>query len=494
MWRGATPAATNVGQVDSASVGCAMYLSGCLRIRAPELLALGRRRGRADQHAVTPGAMNLLHDQLVQVREHVVPLLGDIGLEGRHVRQHRLLAQVEADHLRHERIDRLVVGDAGADRVRKRDAAGAIGGEQPGHAELRIGPERARVEEVVVDAPVDHVDALRSARRLHVDGVVADEQILALDQLDAHLLREEAVLEVRGVVRAGGQDCDRRLVAAIRGNRPQVLEQQVGIVLHRPDRLRREQLGKQPHHHLAVLEHVRHAGRHAKVVLEDEELAAVGAHEIDAGDVRVDAAGDVHALHLAAVLRVAEHALGRDHALVQDALLVIDVAEECVQRRDPLLQPALEHGPFVRRNDPRNEIERNQPLGARVLAVDGERDADAVERALRLLALLRDLVRRRPAEPVREIPVMGANGPVRGLHFVVGSVRQGVTGPMGLGPSANRAPARKSLAAHTFTAVWASKFPILHRFRAKKALRACIIVLDETWTNVRSMFDRGRSP
>ena len=41
----------------------------------PELLALGCRRGRPDQHAVAARAMDLLDDELVQMVEHVVALL-----------------------------------------------------------------------------------------------------------------------------------------------------------------------------------------------------------------------------------------------------------------------------------------------------------------------------------------------------------------------------------------------------------------------------------
>ena len=103
----------------------------------------------------------------------------------------------------HERIDRLVVGDAGADRVGERDVAGAVGVQQPRHAEQAVGPEGERVEEVVVDAPVDDVDALQPARRAHEDAVPVDDEVARLDELDAHLPREERVLEVRRVVDAG---------------------------------------------------------------------------------------------------------------------------------------------------------------------------------------------------------------------------------------------------------------------------------------------------
>ena len=76
--------------------------------------------------------------------------------------QDRLLGQVEADHVLDERIDRLVVGDAGADGVGQRDVAGAVGLHQVGHAEQAVGPERLGIEEVVVEPAVDDVDPLRA--------------------------------------------------------------------------------------------------------------------------------------------------------------------------------------------------------------------------------------------------------------------------------------------------------------------------------------------
>ena len=42
-----------------------------------------------------------------------------------------VFAQVVADHCRHERVNRLVVGDAGADGIGQRYIAGAIGIDSP---------------------------------------------------------------------------------------------------------------------------------------------------------------------------------------------------------------------------------------------------------------------------------------------------------------------------------------------------------------------------
>ena len=168
--------------------------------QAAELLALLRGRGGADQHPVAARLVDRLDDQLLEVVEHVREVVGIGRVEGRHVAEDRLLAEVEADHLRHVRVDRLVVGDAGADRVGERHVAGAIGVEQAGHAEQAVLAEGERVEEVVVDAPVDDVDALHAPRRAVEDAVAVDDEIARLDDLDAHLAAEERVLEVRRVV------------------------------------------------------------------------------------------------------------------------------------------------------------------------------------------------------------------------------------------------------------------------------------------------------
>ena len=227
------------------------------------------------------------------------------------------------------------------------------------------------------------------------------------------------MLEVGRVVDAGREHRHFRLLRPGRRHGAQVLEQQVRIVLDRPDRLGGEKLREQAHHHAPVLEHVRHARGHAQVVLEHVVGAFVGAHQVDPGDVGVNAAGHVDALHLAPVLRIGQHAFDRYDPRLEDVLLVVDVVQEEVQRLHPLLEAPLQDAPLARRNDPRHEVERDQPLRARVLAVDREGDADAVEGAFRLLALLRDLLGRGALEPVGESLVMGPQGAIGSAHLIV---------------------------------------------------------------------------
>ena len=99
---------------------------------------------------------------------------------------------------------------------------------------------------------------------------------------------------------------------------------------------------------------------------------------------------------------------------------MIDIVEEQIQRAHPLHQSRLEPRPLVGGNDSRHEIEWNQSFGTRLLAIDGERDADAMEDALRFATLLRDAVRRRPLEPVGERAIVGTQRTFRGTHFVEG--------------------------------------------------------------------------
>ena len=140
--------------------------------------------------------------------------------------------QVEPDHVVDERVDGLVVGDAGADRVGQRDVARPVGAHQAGHAEQAVGAEDLGIEEIVVDPAVDDVHALRAARRFEEDLLVVDEQVRPQDQLDAHVPGEEAVLEVSGVVRPGREQYDAGRVAGLRrGDAQQGFAQPLRIIL-----------------------------------------------------------------------------------------------------------------------------------------------------------------------------------------------------------------------------------------------------------------------
>jgi hypothetical protein len=341
-----------------------------------------------------------------------------------HVADHGRLAEVEADHVRHVGVDGLVVGDARADGIRDGDASLPIRGEQSRHPEHGVRPKHQRIEEVIVDAAVDDIDPLRALGGAHVHRLVAHEQVLPFDQLDAHLLREEGVLEIGAVVGAGGQQHHGGIGDTGRGDAAQVFEQHLGIALDGGDAVLGEELGEQPHHHLAVLEHVGDARGHAQIVLEHPELAGIVADDVDARDVRVDAAGDVDALHFRAVLGIAEHLLGGNDAGLQDLLVMVDVVDEGVEGADALLEAVLETNPLLGRKHPGHDVERDQPFGAFFLAVDRERDTDAVEEGVRLGALLRQALGGLSLQPLGVTPVVGARRTTVRIHFIIGGIDQ----------------------------------------------------------------------
>jgi hypothetical protein len=94
-------------------------------------------------------------------------------------------------------------------------------------------------------------------------------------------------------------------------------------------------------------------------------------------------------------LLVGQHLLGRNDPGLDDALLVIEVGEEHVQRLDPLDTAALDNAPFAGGNAARNGVEGNQALCALLVAVEREGDPGAVEQQIGLASpLCQQLVRR----------------------------------------------------------------------------------------------------
>ena len=235
----------------------------------------------------------------------------------------------------------------------------------------------------------------RPGGRPHVDDVVVDQEVAAFDERDAHLAGQERVLEVGGVADARRQHDEGRIGDVRRRQRAQRRQQRLAVVRDRADLVAIEQ----PRHHalgdLAVGEHVGHAARHPQVVLEHDEPAVLEAHEVGAGDRDVDVAMHADAAHLAAVVPAAVDQLARHDAFGEDPALVVDVLQEQVDRRQALRQAAVERPPLRGGDDPRQQVERKDALGALLVAVDREGDALGQEGLVGL-----DLAQRR-ARPAR---------------------------------------------------------------------------------------------
>ena len=103
-------------------------------------------------------------------------------------------------------------------------------------------------------------------------------------------------------------------------------------------------------------------------------------------------------------MRVAVDEVGRDDAGLDAFLRAVDVGEEGVERRDALLQAALERDPFRLGQHARDDVEGDQPLGRLVVAVDREGDADAAEEQLGLAAAGVEDLGGRLVEPLLQVP------------------------------------------------------------------------------------------
>ena len=66
-------------------------------------------------------------------------------------------------------------------------------------------------------------------------------------------------------------------------------------------------------------------------------------------------------------------------AVGDDPPRAVDVVDESVDRPHPLLEPGREPRPFARGEDARDDVERDDPLGRLLVAIDGEGDAEAAE-------------------------------------------------------------------------------------------------------------------
>ena len=270
----------------------------------------------------------------------------------------------------------------------------AVGIEEAGHTQARVLAESERVEEIIVDAAVDHIHALKARGGTHIDYVVVHQEIAALDQFDAHLPRQECVLEI-GRVENARREQARLSARAARGTgwsqSAQRGQQSLRVVIDGQTRSRGTAWGK-PLQHFPVRQYVRYAAGNAQIVFEEGKAAVGQTDEIGAADTDVDSARNVESAHFAAEVAAPVHQFARDDTFRQDPSLVIDVFEEQVQGGEALGQAVLDLAPLCVWNDPRQQIVGEYALGALFVAIDPEGDALMQEREVgRLLALAKFL-------------------------------------------------------------------------------------------------------
>ena len=81
------------------------------------------------------------------------------------------------------------------------------------------------------------------------------------------------------------------------------------------------------------------------------------------------------AAHFAAVLGATAHHVGRNHTVVDDACLPVDILQKAVQGRQALRQADFKMFPLGGRQDPGQTVDRDNPLVGFGIPVDSEGDA-----------------------------------------------------------------------------------------------------------------------
>ena len=195
---------------------------------------------------------------------------------------------------------------------------------------------------------------------------------------------------------------------------------------HRGHPVLTEQVGKQPHHHLAIFQHVTHATGHAQVVFKNVVLTValrIGrANNVNAADVRINVAGYIDPHHLGTELRILEDLLGRHNASLENVLTVVDVVNKAVKRRDALHQTFFHGGPLVSWNDAGNQVKGNQAFGARSVfvfgTVDSKGDTDPAKNHFSLGASRLHRLSTLARKPVLVTLIMRAHAVCAGVHFI----------------------------------------------------------------------------
>ena len=262
------------------------------------------------------------------------------------------------------------------------------------------------------------MDGFQAFRRAHEHARVTHHEIATLDNLDAHLPREVGVLEVGGVRRARREQHHRGVGHTGGCDVLEHLQQLARIILHWPHADGLEHMRERALHRAAIFQNVTYAGRTTPVVFQHEVLPLLIANQIRAADVDVNILRHIEVHELAAKMFSRKNVVRRDDAVLQNFLLVIDVVQKQIQRRDALREAALDHLPFLRGNDARQKVEGKNFLRARRVTIDVEGHALPHERQIHGLPLVIELLRCERLEQFAEARIMRLHRAIAGGHLI----------------------------------------------------------------------------
>ena len=112
--------------------------------------------------------------------------------------------------------------------------------------------------------------------------------------------------------------------------------------------------------------------------------------------------------------------LERQHAICDDALLVVDVIDESVERGDALPQAGLDAVPLLARDGARDDVERPRAIDrAALLVIHGEGDAHRLDGEFRGLLAHADLLAPELRQIAHQRPPGDARAAARADQLIV---------------------------------------------------------------------------
>ena len=145
------------------------------------------------------------------------------------------------------------------------------------------------------------------------------------------------------------------------------------IITYRSDIHLLEYFRNNPFHNRAVFQHIRHTGRYAQVIFQYIKLAIFIAHQIRAADMSPDAKTRSDAFAFFTVIFGLLEDKLRDDAVADNFLIVIQIVNKHIQRRQPLLQARCCFIPLTAGNNPRYNIKRPGTVDIATFGVYRER-------------------------------------------------------------------------------------------------------------------------
>jgi hypothetical protein len=187
-----------IGAVDGWTISCAAQRHGSCSDALAQRLERGAVELRPDVRLRGDAARDGLHDELVEVSQHVVAARGVAAPPGVRARQLEVLVEQRASDARQVRREARVLEDAGRERVD--DAHGAAGrrGDEAGDPQPGVAPQVQRVAPVRVDASLHDVHVVQAPRRTQPELPVAHEEVVALGEGVAEEDGEQGLV-VRGL-------------------------------------------------------------------------------------------------------------------------------------------------------------------------------------------------------------------------------------------------------------------------------------------------------